>query len=101
MCDDHYLQYYNLLNHILGWGGQLPPMTPLDPPLECSKVYIGETGRNLKERMRERRYAVKNMNNGIEAHAWQYKHDIDWGEMLRKTSIGRGMSWRLSICDRS
>ena len=36
---------------------------------ECSQVYIGETGRNLKERMREHQYAVKrkDMRNGIAA----------------------------------
>ena len=47
---------------------------------ECSKVYIGETGRNLKERMMEHKYAAKkkNMNNGIVVHVWQQKHDIDW-----------------------
>lgn len=47
---------------------------------ECNKAYIGETGRNLKEGMKENKYAVKNsnMNNGIVAHVWEQKHDIDW-----------------------
>ena len=50
------------------------------PCSECEMVYIGETGRNLKERIREHKYAVKkgNLNNGIAAHVWQHKHEIDW-----------------------
>ena len=34
----------------------------------CEKIYIGETGRNLQERLKEHKYAVKtaNMNNGIQ-----------------------------------
>ena len=38
---------------------------------ECEQVYIGETGRNLKERLKEHQYAVKKENpkNGIAAHA--------------------------------
>ena len=46
----------------------------------CDNVYISETGRTLKERVREHKYAVKtaNMNNGIAAHAWQAQHPVDW-----------------------
>ena len=38
---------------------------------ECEQVYIGEIGRNLKERLKEHQYAVKKENpkNGIAAHA--------------------------------
>ena len=47
---------------------------------ECNQVYIGETGRNLKERMREHQYAVKrkDMNNGIAAHICEHQHPVDW-----------------------
>ena len=43
-------------------------------------MYIGETGRNLKERLKEHKYAVKtgNMKNGIAAHAWNTQHPVDW-----------------------
>ena len=46
----------------------------------CEKVYIGETGRNLQERLKEHKYTVKtaNMNNGIVAHAWRAQHPVDW-----------------------
>ena len=50
------------------------------PCHDCSKTYIGETGRSLQERLKEHRYAVKtaNMNNGIAAHAWNHQHQADW-----------------------
>ena len=46
----------------------------------CNKVYIGETGRSLKERLKEHKYAVKtgNMRNGIAAHARKTQHPVDW-----------------------
>ena len=59
---------------------------------EYSKVYTGETGRNLKERMMEHKYAVKkkNMNNGIVAY---------FGNR-NMTLIGTQLEWRpaSSIC---
>ena len=53
---------------------------------DCSQVYIGETGRNLKGRRREHQYAVKkDMKNGIAAHACQ-QHSVDWdGAKMRCT----------------
>ena len=47
---------------------------------ECEHVYIGETGQNLNERLKEHQYAVKkkNMNNEIAAHASQHQHTVDW-----------------------
>ena len=46
---------------------------------ECEQVYVGETGRNLKERLKEHQYAVKeNPKNGIAAHACQQQHAVDW-----------------------
>ena len=46
---------------------------------ECEQVYTGETGRNLKERLKEHQYAVKkeNLKNGIAAHVCQ-QHVVDW-----------------------
>ena len=45
-------------------------------------VYIGETGRNLQERVKEHKYAVKRRdeNNGIAVHAWFEDHMINWEE---------------------
>ena len=42
------------------------------------KIYIGETGLNLQERLKEHKYAVKivSMNNGIAAHAWKSNHPV-------------------------
>ena len=50
------------------------------PCRDCSRRYIGETGRSLQERLKEHKYAVKsaNMNNGIAAHAWNQQHQVDW-----------------------
>ena len=47
---------------------------------ECDQVYIGETGRNLTERLKEHQYAVKrkDLKNGIAAHACQEHHQVDW-----------------------
>ena len=49
---------------------------------ECDRSYIGETGRCLKERLKEHQYAVRtgNMNNGIAAHAWSSQHSVNWDE---------------------
>ena len=43
------------------------------------KVYVREIGRNLKERLQDHHYVVKegNMNNGTAAHAWESKPAID------------------------
>ena len=53
----------------------------------CSKMYIGETGRSLQERLKEHKYAVKtaNMNNGIAAIAWTHHHQVDWDSVRVKT----------------
>ena len=47
---------------------------------ECEQVYIGETGRNLKERLKKHQHAVKKENpkNGIATHACQQQHEVDW-----------------------
>ena len=47
---------------------------------ECEQVYIGEIGRNLKERLKEHQHAVKKENpkNGIATHACQQQHEVNW-----------------------
>ncbi len=50
------------------------------PCQECEVTYIGETGRTLKKRLTEHKYAVKrgNPENGIAVHANTTLHAIDW-----------------------
>ena len=50
------------------------------PCMDCDKSYIGETGRNLKKRIVERKYAVnrKDGKNGIAVHANDHNHRVDW-----------------------
>ena len=52
------------------------------PCKDCEAVYIGETGRNLQERVKEHKYAVKrrDKNNGIAVHAWSEDHMVNWEE---------------------
>ena len=49
------------------------------PCIDCGKVYIGETGRNLQERLKEHKYAARmsDSKNGIVAHAWAMQHAVD------------------------
>ena len=66
--------------------------TPSDPvttkgvvyriPCECGRVYVGETGRTLKQRITEHKRAVKNVdsNNGMAVHVAKTKHQIRWDE---------------------
>ena len=64
------------------------PQPPMDikgvvyliPCSECSAVYIGETGRTLKERLAEHKRAVRmeNVNNGIAVHSLKTGHSIAW-----------------------
>ena len=66
---------------------------------ECSQVYIGETGRNLKERMRECQYAVKrkDMRNGIAAHVCEHHHMVNWnGAQVRCTEQHR---WKRKVLE--
>ena len=66
--------------------------TPTDPnntkgvvymiPCECGRVYVGETGRTLKQRITEHKRAVKNAdsNNGLAVHVAGTGHTIHWDE---------------------
>ena len=49
---------------------------------ECGRVYVGETGRTLKQRITEHKRAVKNAdsNNGPALHVARTKHEIKWDE---------------------
>ena len=66
--------------------------TPTDPtttkgvvykiPCECGRMYVGETGRTLKQRITEHKRAVKNAdsNNGLAVHVAETEHEIRWNE---------------------
>ena len=49
------------------------------PCADCTNIYIGETGRNLRMRLKEHQYVVKRKdnNNGIAVHAQQSGHNVD------------------------
>ena len=49
------------------------------PCADCNKVYIGETGINLKMRLKECRYAVKRQDekNGIAVHTQESGHSVN------------------------
>ena len=51
-------------------------------PCECESVYVGETGRTLKQRITEHKRAVKNAssNNGLAVHIAGTDHEIRWDE---------------------
>ena len=57
------------------------------PCRDCGAVYIGETGRNLQERVKEHKYAVQRQddNNGIAVHAWTNDHVVDRPEAKVRT----------------
>ena len=47
---------------------------------DCQASYIGETGRNLKTRLTEHKWAMRNgdVNNHIAERHWLTNHNIDW-----------------------
>ena len=51
-------------------------------PCECGRVYVGETGRTLKQRITEHKRAVKNAdsNSGLAVHVAGTGHTIHWDE---------------------
>ena len=50
------------------------------PCLDCEKVYVGGTGRNLKRHIMKHKGAVKRQDrkNGIAIHAWDEAHRVNW-----------------------
>ena len=50
------------------------------PCMDCSRSYIGETGRTLQKKLMEYKAAVRrgDTNNGIAVHAWDHQHRVDW-----------------------
>ena len=51
------------------------------PCAVCSKVYIGQTGRRLCQRISEHNRAVKSANfnsSTLAEHAWSAGHPVDW-----------------------
>ena len=46
----------------------------------CDKVYIGETGRRLKNRIYEhkRDCRLENLNTGLSRHSWDYNNFFDF-----------------------
>ena len=50
------------------------------PCKTCDKVYVGETGRDLKTRTREHKYDIKtaNENNAMFVHTRDFDHPIDF-----------------------
>ena len=50
------------------------------PCADCGHVYIGETGRTLKKRLKEHDYAVRREDpkNKIAVHAWENDHRVNW-----------------------
>ena len=48
---------------------------------ECDAKYVGQTGRNLSQRVKEHRTATEKgqiLKSGIAQHAWDAHHDIAW-----------------------
>ena len=66
--------------------------TPADPintkgvvyriACSCGQVYVGETGRTLKQRISKHKRVVKNAdsNNRLRVHVARTKHEIKWDE---------------------
>ena len=50
------------------------------PCKSCSKVYIGQTGKDLSERLKQHKQSIRygQESNAIFAHVRDYDHNIDW-----------------------
>ena len=66
---------------------------------ECDQVYIGEMGRNLRERLKEHQYAAKkkDLKNGIAAHACQQQHRVDWS--VAKVRCTEQHHWKRKVLE--
>ena len=49
-------------------------------PCECGDNYIGETSKNLNERLKEHQWAIRRMdnNNSVAVHVRDTGHNISW-----------------------
>ena len=63
----------------------------------CDSAYIGETGRSLKDRINEHRYAINrgDMKNGVAAHAWGSQHKVDWSSAKVRTVEQFQWKWKV------
>ena len=61
------------------------------PCQDCSKLYVGKTGRTLRKRISEHKQAVKRFDdkNGIAAPVFKHNHRIAWDEASVSTSYWR------------
>ena len=70
------------------------------PCMDSDKSYIGKTGRNLKKRIVEHKYAVKRKDdkNGIAVYVNDHNHRVDWEgtkvQMKRNPDTGGEELWR-------
>ena len=67
-------------------------------PCECSKVYIGETGRNLETRLKEHKtsYRLSDWDkSAIVKHAQQHEHVIQWDNSKLITTINHWNTRRI------
>ena len=51
---------------------------------DCNATYVGQTGRNLSQRVKEHHTATVNgrvEHSGIAQHAWDSHHEIDWSNV--------------------
>ena len=77
--------------HHRGTDGLCPTMKSLDhcdlvcqrvvPCANCPATYVGQTGRQLHQRLREHRRAVESgdcANSALAEHAWGCHHPVDW-----------------------
>ena len=62
-------------------------------PCSCGKVYIGETGRELQQRILEHQRAIRLCSNktGLDRHVRETGHSINWSNI---TILGREPHWQ-------
>ena len=65
----------------------------------CDKVYIGETGRSLNDRIKEHKYAVRtgNKKNGIAVHVQESDHPVDWSSA--KLRVNEQHLWKRKMLE--
>ena len=65
---------------------------------DCQKVYVGETARTLKQRFREYKRALKNLDrdaSGLAEHATDTCHAVQWSEAMVVQQGSRDLQRRL------